>query len=242
MAFSSFLSKIFGNKSQRDLREIQPILDKIKAEIPKLTSLSNDELRGVITNVREDIRQAIAADNEFITNTKKEIETLPFDKRQPLWDDIDKHEKKILDTIEDKLNEHLPVVFAAIRETASRFAANETVEVTASQMDRDLAAQGKDFVTIDGDKAIYKNRWVAGGNEIVWDMVHYEVQLIGGIVLHQGKIARWLLVKVRHLWRHSLYFCVRSLDVESMLSQSMTICQNVTRSGWAPYTCSTVRA
>jgi len=189
MAFSSFLSKIFGNKSQRDLREIQPILDKIKAEIPKLTSLSNDELRGVITNVREDIRQAIAADNEFITNTKKEIETLPFDKRQPLWDDIDKHEKKILDTIEDKLNEHLPVVFAAIRETASRFAANETVEVTASQMDRDLAAQGKDFVTIDGDKAIYKNRWVAGGNEIVWDMVHYEVQLIGGIVLHQGKIA-----------------------------------------------------
>lgn len=189
MAFSSFLSKIFGNKSQRDLREIQPILDKIKAEIPKLTSLSNDELRGVITNVREDIRQAIAADNEFITNTKKEIETLPFDKRQPLWDDIDKHEKKILDTIEDKLNEHLPVVFAAIRETAARFAANETVEVTASQMDRDLAAQGKDFVTIDGDKAIYKNRWVAGGNEIVWDMVHYEVQLIGGIVLHQGKIA-----------------------------------------------------
>ncbi len=189
MAFSSFLSKIFGNKSQRDLREIQPILDKIKAEIPKLTSLSNDELRGVITNVREDIRQAIAADNEFITNTKKEIETLPFDKRQPLWDDIDKHEKKILDTIEDKLNEHLPVVFAAIRETASRFAANETVEVTASQMDRDLAAQGKDFVTIDGDKAIYKNRWVTGGNEIVWDMVHYEVQLIGGIVLHQGKIA-----------------------------------------------------
>ncbi len=189
MAFSSFLSKIFGNKSQRDLREIQPILDKIKAEIPKLTSLSNDELRGVITNVREDIRQAIAADNEFITNTKKEIETLPFDKRQPLWDDIDKHEKKILDTIEDKLNGHLPVVFAAIRETASRFAANETVEVTASQMDRDLAAQGKDFVTIDGDKAIYKNRWVAGGNEIVWDMVHYEVQLIGGIVLHQGKIA-----------------------------------------------------
>ncbi len=189
MAFSSFLSKIFGNKSQRDLREIQPILDKIKAEIPKLTSLSNDELRGVITNVREDIRQAIAADNEFITNTKKEIETLPFDKRQPLWDDIDKHEKKSLDTIEDKLNGHLPVVFAAIRETASRFAANETVEVTASQMDRDLAAQGKDFVTIDGDKAIYKNRWVAGGNEIVWDMVHYEVQLIGGIVLHQVKIA-----------------------------------------------------
>lgn len=89
MAFSTFLSKIFGNKSQRDLREIQPILDKIKAEIPKLTSLSNDELRGVITNVREDIKNSIAADTEFITNTKKEIETLPFDKRQPLWDDID---------------------------------------------------------------------------------------------------------------------------------------------------------
>lgn len=189
MAFSSFLSKIFGNKSQRDLREIQPILEKIKAEIPKLTTLSNDELRGVITNVREDIKNSIVADTDFIANTKKEIETLPFDKRQPLWDDIDKHEKKILDTIEDKLNEHLPVVFAAMRETAARFAANETIEVTASQMDRDLAAQGRDFVTIEGDRAIYKNRWVAGGNEIVWDMVHYEVQLIGGIVLHQGKIA-----------------------------------------------------
>ncbi|MDE6322392.1 MAG: preprotein translocase subunit SecA, partial [Muribaculaceae bacterium] len=109
--------------------------------------------------------------------------------RQPLWDQIDKHEKNILDIIEDKLNDPLPTVFAAMRETAARFAANEVVEVTATQLDRDLAAQGRDFVTIDGDKALWKNHWLAGGNEIKWDMVHYDVQLIGGVVLHQGKIA-----------------------------------------------------
>lgn len=189
MSFSSFLSKIFGNKSQRDLREIQPILNKIKAEIPALKEISNDELRGKITAVRADIAAATQADRDFIEKTKQEIDTLPFDQRQPLWDEIDKHEKNILDTIEDKLNEHLPLVFAAIRETAARFAANETIEVTATDMDRELAAQGRDFVTIEGDKAIYKNHWMAGGNEIKWDMVHYEVQLIGGIVLHQGKIA-----------------------------------------------------
>ncbi|MCM1337171.1 MAG: preprotein translocase subunit SecA [Candidatus Amulumruptor caecigallinarius] len=189
MSLTSFLSKIFGNKSQRDLREIQPILNKIKAEIPAMEKLSNDELRQKITDVRADIAAATKADREFIDKTKAEIETLPFDKRQPLWDEIDRHDKQILDTIEAKLNEHLPVVFAAIRETAARFAANEIVEVTATQLDRDLAAQGRDFVTIEGDKALYKNHWMAGGNEITWDMVHYEVQLIGGIVLHQGKIA-----------------------------------------------------
>ncbi len=189
MSFNSFLSKIFGNKSQRDLRDIQPILDSIKAKFPEMERMSNDELRQTVTNVRSDIKNAIKADEDAIAANRIEIEKLPFDERQPLWDDIDRREKNILDTIEDKLNEHLPTVFAAIRETAARFAANETIEVTATQMDRDLAAQGRDFVTIDGDKAIYRNHWMAGGNEITWDMVHYEVQLIGGIVLHQGKIA-----------------------------------------------------
>ncbi|MDE7448808.1 MAG: preprotein translocase subunit SecA [Paramuribaculum sp.] len=189
MSFTSFLSKIFGNKSTRDLREIQPIVDQIKALGPELQTLSNDELRDKITAVRQEIREAIAADQEAIDRTKAEIETLPFDKRQALWDDIDKHEKSILDIIEDRLNANLPIVFATLRETASRFANNEEVEVTASQMDRDLAAQGRDFVRIEGDKAIYKNHWLAGGNDMRWDMVHYDVQLIGGIVLHQGKIA-----------------------------------------------------
>ncbi|MDE6651272.1 MAG: preprotein translocase subunit SecA [Paramuribaculum sp.] len=189
MSLNSFLSKIFGNKSQRDLKEIRPIVDSIIALAPELKQLSNDELRDKINTVRADIKNAIAEDEKAISEKKEQIETLPFDQRQPLWDEIDKHEKNIIDTLEDKLNEHLPVVFATLRETAARFSANDTIEVTATQMDRDLAAQGKDFLTIEGDKAIYKNRWVAGGNEIKWDMTHYEVQLIGGVVLHQGKIA-----------------------------------------------------
>ncbi len=189
MSITSFLSKIFGNKSTRDLKEIQPIVDRIKALGPEMESKTNDELRAAVQAVRDDIKQAIAPDEQEIAATKIKIEDLPFDQRQPLWDDIDKREKHILDVIEDKLNEHLPVVFAAIRETAARFAKNETVVVTATQMDRDLAAEGRDFVSIEDDKAIYRNRWMAGGNEIKWDMIHYDVQLIGGVTLHQGKIA-----------------------------------------------------
>ena len=189
MSLNSFLKKVFGNKSTRDLKEIQPIVDRIKALGPEMAALDYDALRQKITDVRADIKAAIAPDEEAIAKTREEVETLPIDKRQPLWNDIDRHEKNILDTLEKKLDEHLPVVFAAIRETAARFAANEQVVVTATQMDRDLAAQGRDFVSIDGDKAVYLNHWKAGGNEITWDMVHYDVQLIGGIVLHQGKIA-----------------------------------------------------
>ena len=189
MSFSSLLSKLFGNKSQRDLKEIQPIVDSIKALMPKMQALSNDELRQAISDVRADIKAAIKADEDAMAENRIKVEELPFEERQPLWDEIDKHEKNILDTIEDKLNEHLPTVFATLRETAARFAASPTVEVTATQLDRDLAAAGKDFVEIDGDKAIYHNSWLAGGNEIKWDMVHYDVQLIGGVVLHQGKIA-----------------------------------------------------
>ena len=189
MSLTGFLSKVFGNKSQRDLKAIRPIVDKIKALGPEMQGLTNDQLRDRISAVRADIAAAIAGHRKAIEDTKIKIETLPFDQRQPLWDSIDKHEKEILDIIEDKLNGHLPVVFAAMRETAARFAANETVEVTATQMDRDLAAQGRDFVTIEGDKALWHNHWIAGGNEIKWDMVHYDVQLIGGVVLHQGKIA-----------------------------------------------------
>lgn len=189
MSLTGFLSKVFGNKSQRDLKAIRPIVDKIKALGPEMQGLTNDQLRDRISAVRADIAAAIAGHRKAIEDTKIKIETLPFDQRQPLWDSIDKHEKEILDIIEDKLNGHLPVVFAAMRETAARFAANETVEVTATQMDRDLAAQGRDFVTIEGDKAMWHNHWIAGGNEIKWDMVHYDVQLIGGVVLHQGKIA-----------------------------------------------------
>lgn len=189
MSFTSFLSKVFGNKSQRDLKEIQPIVDKIKSLEPEVQGLDNDMLRLRIDEIRADINSAKINDEEAIAGLRKEVETLPFDERQTLWDQIDKHEKNILDIIEDKLNEHLPMVFAVIRETAARFTKNETVEVTANEFDRQLAGEGRDFVTIEGDKAIWKNTWMAGGNEIKWDMIHYDVQLIGGIVLHQGKIA-----------------------------------------------------
>ncbi len=191
MSFNSFITKIFGNKSQRDLKEIRPIIDKIKALGPEMQALTTDELRQRITAVREDILQATAADEEAIKRKKIEVEELPFDQRQPLWDEIDRHDKNILDTIEDKLNEHLPVVFAALRETAARFAANETIEVTATPLDRELAAQGKDFVSIEGDKAIYRNHWMAGGNEITWDMA-----------------------RVRHSWLPSLFSSALSQAAE----------------------------
>ena len=189
MSFTSFLKKVFGDKSSRDLKAIAPILQQIKDKIPEVQKLDNDGLRHAIDAVRADIAAATKEDNDAIAQLREEVESLAFDKRQPLWDRIDAHEKKILDIIEDKLNEHLPTVFATVRETAARFAASDTIEVTATDFDRELAGQGREFVTIEGDKAIWKNRWIAGGNEIKWDMAHYDVQLIGGIVLHQGKIA-----------------------------------------------------
>ncbi len=189
MSFSSILKKVFGDKSSRDLKTIAPILKAVKEKIPEVQQLDNDGLRHCIDSVRADIAAATQADKEAADKLRADVESLPFDKRQPLWDQIDAHEKKILDIIEDKLNEHLPLVFATVRETAARFAKSETIEVTATAFDRELAGQGRDFVTIDGDKAIWKNHWMAGGNELAWDMVHYDVQLIGGIVLHQGKIA-----------------------------------------------------
>lgn len=190
MSLASILSKFFGNKSQRDLKEIQPIVDKINAMGVGLQELSVDQLRERIDIVRADIAASIKADEEAVAQIKEEIETLPFDQRQPLWDKIDKHEKNIIDILEDKLNEHLPEVFAVMRETAARFAKNETIVVKATDLDRELAGKGCDFVSIDENgNAVWRNQWMAGGNLIKWDMIHYDVQLIGGIVLHQGKIA-----------------------------------------------------
>ena len=142
MSLTSILSKFFGNKSQRDLKEIQPIVDKINALGPEMQSLTVDQLRERIDLVRADIAAAIKADEEAIAQTKEQVDNLPFDERQPLWDEIDKHEKNIIDTLEDKLNEHLPVVFAVMRETAARFAHNDTIVVKATQLDRELAAKG----------------------------------------------------------------------------------------------------
>ena len=189
MSLTDIFSKMFGNKFTRDQKALQPIVDQINALRPKMAELSNDELRKQIDNVRAEIAKSTEADYQAIAEIREKVEDLPIDERQPLWDELDRHEKKILEILDEQLEHHLPVVFAALRETAARFAANDEIVVTATQLDRDLATQGRDFVTIDGDKAIWKNHWMAGGNDMKWDMAHYDVQMKGGTVLFQGKIA-----------------------------------------------------
>ncbi|MCD7710343.1 MAG: preprotein translocase subunit SecA [Porphyromonadaceae bacterium] len=189
MGFNDLLKKLFGNKSQRDLREIQPYVDRILAEYAKIESLSNDELRQLVTNIRKRVQEAVAPEKARIAEIKENIEELEYDEREDGWEEVDKLEKTILDKYEKVLDEVLPQVFAVVKATARLFAENERIEVTATQFDRDLAAAGHDFLHIEGDKAIYQNHWMAGGNEIVWNMIHYDVQLFGGVVLHKGKIA-----------------------------------------------------
>ena len=189
MGLSDILKSLFGNKSSRDLKKIMPIVNQIKAIYPEIDALDIDALRQRTADIRQMLKDSVQDKRDEIDRIKTEIEALDYEEREPLWKKIDDIQKEILDVLENKLNEVLPTVFAIVKSTARRFAENETITVTATQLDRDLAAQGKDFVSIDGDKAIYTNHWLAGGNEIKWDMVHYDVQLIGGIVLHQGKIA-----------------------------------------------------
>ena len=182
------MKKMFGNKSQRDLKEIEPYIQKIKAISPELETLTNDELRHRVDVVKQHIQDTVAPDRQRVAELKEHVETLDYDKRESTWEEIDKIEKEILKKIEKVLDESLPEVFAIVKETARRFCNNATIEVTANDFDRSLAVD-HDFVHIEGDKAIYVNHWMAGGNEVVWDMVHYDVQLIGGVVLHKGKIA-----------------------------------------------------
>ncbi len=189
MGFNDFIKSLFGDKSRRDLKKIMPVVAQIKSVYPEIEKLSNDELRAKIDAVRAELKECVAPQNAKIAELKQHVETLEYEEREPVWEQIDKLEKEILEELEKKLDEVLPVVFAVVKDTARRFAQNETIEVTATQFDRDLAASGKDFLEIDGDKAIYHNHWKAGGNDMKWDMVHYDVQLIGGIVLHKGKIA-----------------------------------------------------
>ena len=189
MGLSDILKSMFGNKSTRDLKKITPIVNQIKAIYPEIDALDIDSLRQRTADIRQYLNDSVKDKRDEIDRIKAEIETLDYEEREPLWKKVDDIQKDILDVLEDKLNEVLPTVFAIVKSTARRFAENETLTVTATQLDRDLAAQGKDFVSIYGDKAIYTNHWVAGGNDMKWDMVHYDVQLIGGIVLHQGKIA-----------------------------------------------------
>ena len=188
MGFNEFISKLFGNKASRDRREIAPWVEKIKAAYPAISALSNDELRAATAALKEKIQGTVTAERNKIAQLKASIEDTELEKRESIFNQIDKLEKEVLEKLDEALDKALPEAFAIVKDTARRFTENETIEVTATDFDRNLAAK-YDFVTIDGDKAIYRNHWTAGGNDTVWNMVHYDVQLFGGVVLHKGRIA-----------------------------------------------------
>ena len=188
MGFNDFLSKLFGNKATRDMKEIVPWVDKVKAAYPAISQLSNDDLRAKTKELQKFVKDSAADVSAKIADLKAKVEETELEDREALFAQIDKLEKEVLDRYEKALDEILPQAFAIVKDTARRFAENEEIEVTATDFDRELAAT-KDFVRIEGDKAIYRNHWMAGGSEITWNMVHYDVQLFGGVVLHKGKIA-----------------------------------------------------
>ena len=187
---TSILSKLFGNKYERDLNEVAPVAERIKEEYEKLETVSNDELRAKTQSIKNQIHDYIKPEKDEIRKLREKIENEKpaVDIVEKIYNQIDDIDKVIDKKLEDVLNEVLPVAFAIVKQTAKRFNDNEFLEATATDFDRDLAAT-KLHIEIKGDKVIYHNKWLAGGNEITWDMVHYDVQLIGGVVLHQGKIA-----------------------------------------------------
>ena len=188
MNFNKILTSLFGNKSTRDMKLVKPLVEKVKQAYPEIEKLDNDALRAKTKEIQSYVQDSAKDEKAKIAELKSKIESTPIDERAAIFDQIDKLEKDVLEIYEKALNEVMPVAFSIVKETARRFAENEEVVVTATDFDRELAAT-KDFVRIEDDKAIYQNHWVAGGNDLKWDMVHYDVQLFGGIVLHQGKIA-----------------------------------------------------
>lgn len=190
MNLNKILKSLFGDKSTRDMKQIQPFVEKVKATYPEIQALSNDELRAKTKEIQKFVQDAGKEELDKISKLRETIEETPIDEREEIFDKIDKLDKVALDKYEEALNEVMPVAFSIIKDTARRFAENEETIVTATDFDRELAADPhKDFITIDGDKAIYHNHWTAGGNDLKWEMIHYDVQLFGGVVLHQGKIA-----------------------------------------------------
>ena len=190
MNFTKLLKALFGDKSTRDMKLIQPYVEKVKEAYPAIKELSNDELRAKTKEIRQYVQDAGKQEREEINKLRESIEETPIDERESIFNKIDKLEKEALDNYERALDEVMPIAFSIVKDTARRFTENEETIVTANDFDRELAADPrKDFITIDGDKAIYHNHWTAGGNDLKWEMVHYDVQLFGGTVLHQGKIA-----------------------------------------------------
>ena len=187
---ASIIKALFGSKADKDRKQIEPYLEKIKAVYPSIEALSNDELRARSEALKKQIADFIAADEARIVELKAALEKpeTQLEEKEKISKEIDETTKRIDEKIEEVLDKILPEAFAIMKDTARRFAQNDTVVVTANDFDRDLAAT-KDFVTIEGDKAVYATHWLAGGNDMKWDMIHYDVQLFGGVVLHQGKIA-----------------------------------------------------
>lgn len=188
MGFNEFVSKLFGNKATRDMKEIQPWVSKIQAAYPEITKLDNDALRAKTQEIKAYIHNSAKNERTKIDELKASIESLELEDRESIFAQIDKLEKEVLEIYEKALDEVMPVAFSIVKDTARRFTENEEIVVTANDFDK-LLATTKDFVRIEGDKAIYQNHWIAGGSEIKWNMVHYDVQLFGGVVLHRGKIA-----------------------------------------------------
>lgn len=188
MDINKILSKLFGNKSTRDMKLIQPWVEKIKAAYPAIEVLDHDALRAKTKELQTRIQTSADDLKAKIAELKGKVEDTPLEDREVIFTQIDKLEKEVLERFEEALTEALPDAFAIVKETARRFTENEEIHVHATDFDRDLAAS-HDFVRIEGDEAIYQNHWKAGGNDMKWSMVHYDVQLFGGVVLHQGKIA-----------------------------------------------------
>jgi preprotein translocase subunit SecA len=190
MAISNILKKFFGNKSQRDIKEILPILHEIRDVYPQIEALDHDELRARSRSIKDQVRNLVKEKESVIDDLKQQVETgtLEVEKVEEIYHQIDAIEKDIISGIEEILLTVLPETFAIVKETARRFKELEYIEVTATDFDKDLAAH-RDSIQIHGDKARWLNTWMAGGNPVTWDMVHYDEQLIGGVVLHQGKIS-----------------------------------------------------
>jgi gas vesicle protein len=217
------LKRFFGDKSQRDIKEIMPVVELVKKEYERITGCTNDELRAETEKLKARIKEYIKAEEDEIAELKEKVESdiVPLEENEKIYNRIDKLEEAINIRIEEVLNEILPTAFAVVKETAKCFFENEKIEVSATEFDRNLAA-ANDYVEIKGEKAIYDNHWQAGGAEQVWNMIHYDVQLVGGIVLHSGKVAEMALPAKGF-----------------MLLLLTTISQNVTRSGWDLFLSST---
>ncbi|MBQ6710618.1 MAG: preprotein translocase subunit SecA [Bacteroidales bacterium] len=189
MSFTDVFKKLFGTKADRDMKALRPTLNKVLEAYKEIDVLDDDALRARCQALKDKIQAAIAADEGRIAEIREELEKeIPLKQKEALATEQDKLVKKVDETIETVLDEILPEAFAIMKSTARRFTQNPVIKVKATQFDRDLSTT-KEFVTIEGDYAIWQNHWMAGGNEVTWDMIHYDVQLIGGIVLHQGKIA-----------------------------------------------------